>query len=431
LPPAKRNHPFPRATAEHSVSATAGDDVAGYILPTMSDQAPTTTAAGSDVPERFDPATMRGELLEAEHLARYRWAAQLAAGRRVLDAGCGTAYGSAILAQAGALEVVGVDLAVDVLDSVRTELPATVTLEPGDVRDLRFPDGMFDLIVCFEVIEHVNDPGGTLDEFRRLLSPDGILALSSPNRDVYPQGNPHHVHEYTPQELYEELSRRFEFARLERQHTWITSGVLDDRRFAAGEDRELGADLQLRKVVVDAVGTELYTLALAGQRELPEPNGVLELAAAVELRKWDALWQEQAAAIAEQSKVLEQQADLLAANEGLFSEHRDLFAAHERLFAEQSALEGQLREEIDQLRAQLMKAESELARLPGLDVQLKELLQVNDEVLALNHNLQQRQVQFDELTALAGRYAVLVQSSSWKLTRPLRRLGALLRSSKG
>ncbi len=396
----------------------------------MSDQAPTTTAGASDVPERFDPATMRGELLEAEHLARYRWVAQLAPGRRVLDAGCGTAYGSAILAEAGAREVVGVDVAAEVLDSVRARLPSTVTLEQGDVRELPFPDGSFDLVVCFEVIEHVDEPDRALDEFRRVLGPDGMLAVSSPNRDVYPPGNPHHVHEYKPDELHAELANRFQFARLERQHTWITSGVLDDERFDVDDDGDLGERLHVRKLARDAAGGELYTVALAGRVEPPRLDAVLELTTAIELRKWDELWREQTEEIERQTEVLREQAETIAANERLFAEHRDLFAAHERAFAEQSVFERQLRDEIDRLREQLERAESELARLPELDAQLRELLQLNDDVLALNHNLQQRQVQFDELAATAGRYSVLVQSSSWKLTRPLRQLGALLRALK-
>ena len=57
------------------------------------------------VAERFVPDVMRCTLVEAEHLARYRWAAQFARGRRVLDAGCGTAYGSELLATEGAAEV--------------------------------------------------------------------------------------------------------------------------------------------------------------------------------------------------------------------------------------------------------------------------------------------------------------------------------------
>ena len=61
------------------------------------------------VPERFVPAEMHGQLVEAEHLARYLWATRFAAGRRVLDAGCGMGYGSVLLAAAGAESVEGVD----------------------------------------------------------------------------------------------------------------------------------------------------------------------------------------------------------------------------------------------------------------------------------------------------------------------------------
>ena len=383
----------------------------------MSHQAPTTSAAGSEVPERFDPATMQGELLESEHLARYRWVARLADGRRVLDAGCGTAYGAKLLAEAGALEVVGIDLATEVLDSVRAQMPANVVLDVGDVTSLGYDDRRFDLVVCFEVIEHLEERGHALDEFRRVLSAGGVLALSSPNRDVYPPGNPHHVHEYTPAELERELSLRFTHTRLERQHTWITSGVLDDASFGRGDDEELGVDVRARKLARDEPGAELYTVALAGQQKLPETPGVLELATPVELRKWDRLWHEQARAI-------EQQQEVLAANERVLSEQAELFAAHDRLFAEQAVLEGQLRHEIDELRGQLAKTESELARMPALDAQLKELLKVNDETLAHNHALQERQVGYDDL---AARYAVVVQSTSWKLTAPLRRVGAIVR----
>ena len=97
------------------------------------------------IAERYVPELMRGELLEAEHLARYRWAAPLAAGRRVLDAGCGMGYGAVMLLTAGASEVVGVDLAQAVLDAARPTMPAGVVLEVGDVRALDADDGSFGL----------------------------------------------------------------------------------------------------------------------------------------------------------------------------------------------------------------------------------------------------------------------------------------------
>src|SRR6186997_360777 len=72
----------------------------------------TTSTEPSDQPvERFDPESFRGELVEAEHLARYRWAAAAVAGRDVLDAGCGEGYGSRLLAElGGARRCVGIDI---------------------------------------------------------------------------------------------------------------------------------------------------------------------------------------------------------------------------------------------------------------------------------------------------------------------------------
>src|SRR5688572_15904922 len=118
------------------------------------------------VPERFVPAAMRGQLVEAEHLVRYWWATQLAAGRRVLDAGCGAAYGTRMLADAGAQRVTGIDRAASVLESVRSECPDNVELVVGDLLELPFAEGSFDLVVCFEVIEHLEEPEAALKELQ-------------------------------------------------------------------------------------------------------------------------------------------------------------------------------------------------------------------------------------------------------------------------
>jgi 2-polyprenyl-3-methyl-5-hydroxy-6-metoxy-1,4-benzoquinol methylase len=374
----------------------------------MDHQLPSGLSDASDVAERFDPATMQGQIIEAEHLARYNWISPLAHRRRVLDAGCGTAYGSALLARAGALEVIGVDRASDVLDAARAELPAAVLLEAADVTTLPYEDGRFDLVVCFEVIEHLDDPGQALDEFRRVLGPGGLLAVSSPNRGACPDRNPHHVHEYVAAELEQELARRFAFVRLDRQHTWVASGVLDDEKFGMDGDGVLETDVCVRKLASFEPGADLYTLvALAGHSELPRPTATLELAAPVELRRFDALWQER-------SEVLERQAQLLS--------------DQERAFADHTAYQSDLQGEIVQLRKELARAETELARMPALDAQVQELIEVNDALLQLNNDLAKRQLEFDELVAMADRYTVVVESTSWKLTRPLRRIAALGRT---
>ena len=69
--------------------------------------------------ERLVPDAQRDQLIYAEHLARYFLASQLAAGRRVLDAGCGEGYGTALLAAAGAASVVGVDVDEPTIEHAR------------------------------------------------------------------------------------------------------------------------------------------------------------------------------------------------------------------------------------------------------------------------------------------------------------------------
>jgi hypothetical protein len=60
-------------------------------------------------------------------------------------------------------------------------------------------------------------------------------------------------------------------------------------------------------------------------------------------------------------------------------------------------------------------------------VEIEELVDINDELVQLNDDLERRQRDYDELVAVASRYTVVVGSSSWRLTRPLRRIGEVLR----
>ena len=180
----------------------------------------------------------------------------------------------------------GVDIAEDVLEAVRDSLHDAVTLAVADVRQLPFEDESFDVVVCFEVIEHVDAPEMVLDELARVLRADGVVAVSSPNRGVYPSGNPHHIHEFRPDELAQALAKRFEHVRLLRQHDWLASGVLGDEEF--GSRAEFRA--AMRRTVAGIPGEELFSLAIASHLDLPGtllPYVVLTQTTDVE---W---WQEQ------------------------------------------------------------------------------------------------------------------------------------------
>jgi SAM-dependent methyltransferase len=216
---------------------------------------------------RFVPGTAAGTETEAAHRARYRWARPLAAGRDVLDAGCGVGYGTTLLASAGAASTLGVDVSPHAIEAARAEAGAGVRFEVADIERLDAADASFDLITCFEVIEYVEHPELALDELRRVLRPGGVLLLSSPNRGVYPPGNRWHVNEFTSAELEDGLRRRFAEVAMYRQQALIASVIAGDRTSRAA-DEELELPLEVRKLVGTEPGEELYTLAAAGDGPL-------------------------------------------------------------------------------------------------------------------------------------------------------------------
>jgi 2-polyprenyl-3-methyl-5-hydroxy-6-metoxy-1,4-benzoquinol methylase len=179
-------------------------------------------AASPPTGERFVPEAMGDQLIEAEHHVRYRHAMRLVRGRRVLDAGCGVGWGCALLAVAGASTVVGLDIDEGALADAKERTNAA-TFVRGDLQRLPFADRSFDVVVCYEAIEHVADPHTALDELQRVLVRDGLLTVSSPNPDVYAHGNPFHVHEFRPEELRAELSDRFRHATVWQQHAMLAS----------------------------------------------------------------------------------------------------------------------------------------------------------------------------------------------------------------
>jgi SAM-dependent methyltransferase len=233
--------------------------------------------------ERYVPEVHRGTYTEAEHQARYGWGAPLAMGRDVLDAGCGVGWGSGLLAQAGARRVVGIDIDEPALANARERAGASAEFVHGDLLALPFDDDSFDLVVCFEAIEHVDDPGRALDELRRVLRSDGLLVISSPNKGVYPAGNPHHVHELTSAELEATLRERFANVAIHRQQTHLGSLLSDDAAYAIS-DPVADVPARLHKLGPGEPGRELYTIGIAGDGALPTMENVAVLSAPFDSR---------------------------------------------------------------------------------------------------------------------------------------------------
>ncbi|HEY3442363.1 MAG TPA: methyltransferase domain-containing protein [Paludibaculum sp.] len=164
--------------------------------------------------ERLVPGQVDQDLYN-EHISRYAFASRLARNKRVLDIACGMGYGSAALAKVSA-SVIGLDLSYEAVAAARESYrESNLQFLAAPAQQIPFADHTFDLIVAFEVIEHLTDWSALLQEARRLLSPGGQFIVSTPNINYYAETrkaagpNPYHAHEFEFEEFRTELTTVF------------------------------------------------------------------------------------------------------------------------------------------------------------------------------------------------------------------------------
>lgn len=212
--------------------------------------------------ERVIPGQVEDDLW-AEHIARYAWASRFAAGRRVLDVGCGTGYGTAELAKT-ASRATGVDSSTDAIGYATTHYPEAHYYAVS-ATDLPFADASFDLVTAFEIIEHLADWPRMLNEVRRVLAPDGLFLVSTPNKLYYAEArgeagpNPFHAHEFEYEEFCHALRREFAHVRV----------MLQDRTEAFAF-YEHNADAAARLEAAGAADSANFFIGICSQFPLPD-----------------------------------------------------------------------------------------------------------------------------------------------------------------
>lgn len=184
--------------------------------------------------ERFIPDN-DGLEIEAEHVHRYKAIANSLKNMNVLDAGCGTGYGSLFMSQF-AKKVTGIDVSLESVEWCNEHYAAQENLEfiQASLESLPFNDAEFDCIVIFEVIEHVdkNIQNMFLKEAKRVLKPDGTLIMSTPNKSVYTDKsgylNPYHISEFYLDDFKIYLKQEFKIVKLYNQSLYVVSNIGDE-----------------------------------------------------------------------------------------------------------------------------------------------------------------------------------------------------------
>lgn len=137
---------------------------------------------------------------------RYFFALKYVNNKNVLDCACGNGWGSFVMAMSGSKKVLGLDLSDEAINDANYFFSdKKITFKTIDI-DNFITEEKFDLITCFETIEHVKDPTKLLKKFYSLSTENSQILLSTPNAQMFNEPNkkplnPFHIREFTKKEL--------------------------------------------------------------------------------------------------------------------------------------------------------------------------------------------------------------------------------------
>lgn len=147
-----------------------------------------------------------------DHVKRYKFAKQFAQGKDVIEFGCGGGSGSVIMN--GIFEsYLGIDIDKNAINYAKREIQKPtnkITFELLSDFQKRTVPYQADLVICYEVIEHVKDPKALLSYLVSLVKKDGVILLSTPNglSSVSNKAlfrSKFHVMEYAPLQFFDLL----------------------------------------------------------------------------------------------------------------------------------------------------------------------------------------------------------------------------------
>lgn len=126
----------------------------------------------------------------------------------VLEVGCGEGRGiDRVLPKAASYSAI--DKIAEVIEKLKTKYP-TGKFYSGNIPPLGpFADNSFDVVITFQVIEHIQDDVTFLKEIHRVLKPGGLAMITTPNRPMSLSRNPWHIREYTGKELGDLAKKTF------------------------------------------------------------------------------------------------------------------------------------------------------------------------------------------------------------------------------
>ena len=356
--------------------------------------------------ERFVPE-MHGNMA-LEHLHRYAMVREIAVGKTVLDIACGEGYGSALISQTARC-VIGVDISREaVKHAVHKYRRNNLEFRIGSCGEIPIGENSIDLVVSFETIEHYDQHETMMAEIKRVLRPEGICIISSPEKYEYSiernYSNPFHVKELYRHEFERLMAINFKHVAMFGQRVVYGSGIFREDfpekiyTYGASTDPQCPVSGMQRPVYLIAVASDA-TLPLTVSSFFDQPFSESEVT-----RDWLSVVAErdgQISVLREQEVRLQEQV-------------RDLISADQESGMQIASLSQDVAErdgQISVLREQEVR----------LQEQVRDLISADQESGMQIANLSYAVAERD------GQISAILSSTSWRLTRSMRLLGDQLK----
>jgi len=385
-----------------------------------------------------------------EHWHRYALARQLSSHCTVLDVACGEGYGAAMVAET-AYKVVGVDLSADVIQHAKKNYRHHANLQfvTASCECLPFSDASFDFAISFETIEHIEKQKEFISELTRVLRPDGILILSSPNKRLYSDAhdyhNEFHVRELYRNELEELLHETFPHIFWLGQKLLFHSAIWPENQACITTEYLVNDDRQVTVVSHPSV-EPMYYIAVCSRNPSMLPTALNELSLfsdSAEMVYQD--YAKQTRRVMELDQLVKEREYLIAERDNFLSLRTQQMEEREQLIAERDVLLDMRTEQLNERTEQLNERTEQLnerteqlnerteqlnertgrlrERTEELNVCTDQLNQHTEEIIKLNALLTLRNeqiVEHERLNVALNQQIDYRASLVWWLKSPLR-----------